>query len=42
MIALPIAFNSSFALLGVRFDYPGILRRPTTEVLARFREEERR
>jgi hypothetical protein len=26
----------SFALLGSRFDYPDILRRPTSEVLARF------
>jgi hypothetical protein len=37
LIALPIAFNTSFALLGVRFDYPDILRRPTAEILARFR-----
>jgi hypothetical protein len=38
LIALPIAFNATFALLGARFDYPDILRRPTSEVLARFRE----
>ena len=38
LIALPIAFNASFALLGARFDYPDILRRPTSEVLQRFRE----
>jgi hypothetical protein len=38
LIALPIAFNATFALLGVRFGYPDILRRPTAEVLARFRE----
>ena len=38
LIALPIAFNALFALLGMRFDYPDILRRPTAEVLARFRE----
>jgi len=38
LIGLPIAFNTSFALLGVRFDYPDILRRPTAEVLARFRD----
>ena len=38
LIALPIAFNTSFALLGVRFDYPDVLRRPTSEVLARFRD----
>jgi hypothetical protein len=38
LIAMPLAFNSLFALLGVRFDYPDILRRPTGEVLARFRD----
>ena len=38
LIAVPLAFNAAFALLGVRFDYPDILRRPTSEVLARFRE----
>jgi hypothetical protein len=38
LIAMPIAFNTSFALLGVSFDYPDILRRPTAEVLTRFRE----
>jgi hypothetical protein len=37
LIAMPVAFNASFALLGVRFDYPDILRRPTGEVLERFR-----
>jgi Domain of unknown function (DUF4386) len=37
LIAMPIAFNTTFALLGMSFDYPGILRRPTAEVLARFR-----
>jgi hypothetical protein len=37
LIAMPLAFNSSFALLGMRFDYPNILRLPTDEVLARFR-----
>src|SRR4249919_2975704 len=37
LIAVPLAFNSAFALLGTRFDYPDILRRPTAEVLARFR-----
>ena len=35
---LPIAFNAAFALLAARFDYPDILRRPTADVLARFRE----
>ena len=35
---MPVAFNVSFALLGARFDYPDILRRPTGEVLERFRK----
>jgi len=38
LIAVPIAFNTWFALLGQSFDYPGILRRPTAEVLTRFRQ----
>jgi hypothetical protein len=38
LIAMPVAFNVSFALLGARFDYPDILRRPTGEVLERFRK----
>ena len=37
LIALPLAFNAAFALLAARFDYPGILRQPTQEVLNRFR-----
>ena len=37
LIAIPLAFNAVFALLAARFEYPDILRRPTTEVLARFR-----
>jgi hypothetical protein len=37
LIAVPIAFNGTFALLGARFDYPDVLRRPTSEVLERFR-----
>ncbi|MEO6826137.1 MAG: hypothetical protein ABI255_11225 [Microbacteriaceae bacterium] len=37
LIALPIAFNAAFALLAVKFDYPDILRRPTGEILERFR-----
>src|SRR5215216_7153953 len=36
LIAVPLAFNAAFALLAARFDYPGILRRPTADVLARF------
>jgi hypothetical protein len=38
LIVMPIAFNTSFALLGMSFDYPDILRRPTAEVLTRFRQ----
>jgi hypothetical protein len=37
LIALPILFNAAFALLAAAFDYPDILRRPSSEVLARFR-----
>ncbi len=37
MIAAPLWFNATFAVLGNRFDYPGILRRPTEEILERFR-----
>lgn len=36
LIAVPLAFNAAFALLAARFDYPDILRQPTTDVLARF------
>jgi len=36
-IVLPLAFNAFFFLLGRRFDYPDILRRPTDEILDRFR-----
>src|SRR3954452_7001870 len=38
LIGVPLAFNAAFALLAARFDYPDILRRPTAEVLERFRE----
>jgi hypothetical protein len=38
LIAVPVAFNVAFSLLAARFDYPDILRRPTTEVLTRFQE----
>jgi hypothetical protein len=38
LVGLPVAFNGAFGLLRARFDYPDILRRPTSEVLARFRE----
>ncbi len=37
LIAVPLAFNAAFALLAARFDYPDVLRRPTAEVLERFR-----
>ncbi|SFS07785.1 protein of unknown function [Microbacterium sp. cf046] len=37
LIALPIAFNVAFAALAARFAYPDILRRPTAEILERFR-----
>ena len=31
LIVAPLWFNASFALLGNRFDYPDILRRPAGE-----------
>ncbi len=37
LIAVPILFNATFTLLAQRFDYPDVLRRPTHEVLERFR-----
>jgi hypothetical protein len=37
LLALPVAFNVAFAGLAATFDYPDILRRPTRDVLARFR-----
>ena len=37
LIVAPLWFNATFALLGMRFDYPDILRRPTAEILERFR-----
>lgn len=36
LVLLPLAFNTFFLLLGRRFDYPDILRRPTDEILSRF------
>lgn len=36
LIVLAIAFNAVFAWLGVIFDYPDILRREPSEILARF------
>lgn len=38
LILLPLAFNGFFFLLGRRFDYPDILRRPTEDILNRFQE----
>lgn len=38
LIVSPIWFNAWFAALARRFDYPGILRRPTGEILSAFRE----
>jgi Domain of unknown function (DUF4386) len=37
LVAVPVAFNVAFALLAARFDYPDVLREPTSDVLARFR-----
>jgi Domain of unknown function (DUF4386) len=37
LIVAPLWFNATFALLGKRFNYPDILRRPTAEILERFR-----
>jgi Domain of unknown function (DUF4386) len=36
LVVVPLGFNAAFSLLAARFDYPGILRRPTADVLARF------
>ena len=37
LIVVPILFNVGFALLAQRFDYPDVRRRPSHEVLDRFR-----
>lgn len=37
LIVAPVWFNITFALLGKRFEYPDILRRPANEILERFR-----
>jgi hypothetical protein len=37
LIVSAVWFNVWFAVLAQRFDYPDILRRPTDEILARFR-----
>jgi hypothetical protein len=36
LVALPIAFNVFFFLLGQRFDYPSVLRQPVGTILGRF------
>jgi hypothetical protein len=38
LVTVPVAFNVAFGALAATFDYPDILRRPTRDVLARFRE----
>ncbi|MFC8796553.1 DUF4386 domain-containing protein [Promicromonospora sp. NPDC057138] len=38
LVTVPVAFNVAFGALAALFDYPDILRRPTPDVLARFRE----
>jgi Domain of unknown function (DUF4386) len=37
LVVTPVLFNVGFTLLAQRFDYPDILRRPTHEILERFR-----
>jgi hypothetical protein len=37
LIVAPLWFNATFALLGKRFEYPDILRRPPADILERFR-----
>jgi hypothetical protein len=36
LIVAPVWFNTTFALLGRRFDYPDILRKPAGDILDRF------
>jgi Domain of unknown function (DUF4386) len=36
LLVLPVAYNVFFTMLARGFDYPDILRQPTSEVLARF------
>lgn len=36
LILLPVAYNLLFMQLGRSFDYPDVLRRPSTEILERF------
>lgn len=37
LISVPVMFNWTFAALAKQFEYPEILRQPTSEVLAKFR-----
>jgi hypothetical protein len=37
LIVVPLLFNAGFTMLAQRFEYPDILRRPTPEILERFR-----
>ncbi|MFD3703806.1 DUF4386 domain-containing protein [Nocardia sp. NPDC058658] len=41
LICAPILMNLAFIGLGTTFDYPDVLQLPATEVLARFRAEQR-
>src|SRR5918996_1587472 len=36
LIAVPLAFTVCFTLLGQQFEYPDILRQPTSDVLTKF------
>ena len=38
LIVVPVLFNWAFASLSKQFDYPDILRQPTSQVLAKFRQ----
>ena len=38
LLALPVAFNAAFVGLSAKFDYPDILRRPTSQILTQFRD----
>jgi hypothetical protein len=44
LIGVPLAFNTAFAGLAARFDYPDVLRQPTRvdALLARVRRPQRR
>lgn len=40
LIVVPAGFTAFFTLLQIRFDYPEILRKPASEVLVRFSEQQ--